>query len=70
MATLYTHKDRNIRKTWLLMAFFLAGVVLLGWFVSLYFGNPAILYSAAITAQVWSRWKTPNCKPSHASWNC
>lgn len=59
MATLYTHKDRNIRKTWLLMAFFLVGVVLLGWFVSLYFGNPAILYGAvafALILNVGSYW--------------
>jgi len=59
MATLYTHQDRNILKTWLLMGFFLAGVVLLGWFVSLYFGNPAILYGAvafALILNVGSYW--------------
>lgn len=52
MATLYTHKDRNIRKTWLLMAFFLVGVILFGWFISLYFGDPNILYIAVIFALV------------------
>lgn len=46
MATLYTHKDSNIRKTWLLMLTFLIVVIGLGWFLSGYFGNPAILYGA------------------------
>ena len=50
MATLYTHKDANIRKTWFLMGFFLAGVILLGWFISLYFDNQAILYIAVAVA--------------------
>ena len=52
MATLYTHQDSNIRKTWFLMAFFLVGIVLLGWFISLYVGDPIILYVAAIFALV------------------
>ncbi len=52
MATLYTHQDSNIRKTWLLMGAFLMGVVLLGWFISLYFGDPGILYLAVIFALV------------------
>ena len=34
------------------MAFFLVGVVLLGWFISLYVGNPIILYIAIIFALV------------------
>lgn len=59
MATLYTHKDSNIRKTWLLMAFFLMGVIALGWFISLYFGDPVILYIAiafALVMNVGSYW--------------
>lgn len=59
MATLYTHKDENIRKTWLLMAFFFVGVILLGWFISLYFGNSFILYGAvafALLMNVGSYW--------------
>lgn len=52
MATLYTHKDSNIRKTWLLMASFLAGIILLGWFISLYLDSPEILYIAVIFALV------------------
>ncbi len=50
MATLYTHQDRNIRRTWLLMGFFLAGVILLGWFLSLYAGDPLVLYVAIVFA--------------------
>jgi len=46
MATLYTHKDSNIRKTWFLMLTFLIVVIGLGWFASGYFGNPLILYGA------------------------
>lgn len=59
MATLYTQQGSNIRKTWLLMAFFLVGVILLGWFISLYFGNPVILYVAvgfALLMNVGSYW--------------
>lgn len=52
MATLYTHQDSNIRKTWLLMALFLVGVILLGWLISLYVGDPVILYIAIVFALV------------------
>lgn len=46
--TLYTHKDSNIRKTWFLMLTFFIVVIGLGWFLSGYFGNPAILYGAVL----------------------
>ncbi len=52
MATLYTHKDQNIAKTWVLMAFFLGVVVAIGWAVSFYFNNPAILVFAVVFAVV------------------
>jgi heat shock protein HtpX len=52
MATLYTHQDSNIRKTWLLMVFFLVGIILMGWFISLYVGDPIILYIAVVFALV------------------
>lgn len=52
MATLYTHQSENIAKTWLLMAFFLVFVVLIGYVVSWYFNSPAILYAAFIFALV------------------
>lgn len=48
MATLYTQQDKNIRKTWLLMASFLAIIVGLGYFISYYYNNPGILYFAII----------------------
>ena len=48
MATLYTEHDRNVRKTWFLMALFLVVVVALGYFVSYYYDSPGILYFAII----------------------
>lgn len=48
MATLYTQQSSNTRKTWLLMAVFLAIVVALGWLISFYYDNQAILYFAII----------------------
>jgi heat shock protein HtpX len=48
MATLYTQQRVNTRKTWLLMAVFLAIVVALGWLISFYYDNQAILYIAII----------------------
>ena len=52
MATLYTHQSENTRKTWFLMAIFLAIVVAIGYFVSYYYNNPAILYIAIIFSMV------------------
>lgn len=48
MATLYTHKDENVRKTWFLMTTFLVVVILFGWIFSQTFDNPIILYVAII----------------------
>jgi heat shock protein HtpX len=48
MATLYTQQSNNERKTWLLMAVFLAVIVAIGYFVSYYYNNPGILYIAII----------------------
>lgn len=59
MATLYTHQDENIRKTWFIMAMFLSVVILLGWAVSWYFNDQTILYVAVIIAiltNIWSYW--------------
>ena len=44
MATLYTEKTHNVAKTCLFMGFFLVLVVALGWFLSYYYDDPAILY--------------------------
>lgn len=46
MASLYTHKDANIRKTWLLFTVFLVVVIGSGWFFARLYGNPGILYIA------------------------
>ncbi len=44
--TLYTSKESNIRRTWLLfMAFFIV-VIGIGWAFSMIYGNPSILYLA------------------------
>jgi heat shock protein HtpX len=48
MATLYTHQDSNIRKTWFLMTVFFVIIIFLGWAFSYYFENPAILSFAII----------------------
>jgi len=59
MSTLYTQQSRNVWKTWFLMAFFFAFVILVGWFVSLYFGNSLILYIAvgiALIMNIGSYW--------------
>ena len=52
MATLYTQQDKNIHKTWLLMAVFLAVIIALGYFISYYFDSPEILYFAIIFSVV------------------
>ena len=44
MATLYTEQSKNVTKTWLLMSVFFVVVILFGWFISIYYGNPNILY--------------------------
>ncbi len=48
MATLYTHKSANIRKTWLLMAVFFGLVIGIGWVVAQIYGNSSILYFAVL----------------------
>ena len=52
MATLYTHQDENIGKTWALMFTFLCLVIGLGWAISWYFNSPGILIVAVIIAVV------------------
>src|SRR3989344_4759530 len=44
MSTLYTEKSKNVTKTWFLMAVFFVVVIGFGWFMSIYYGNPNILY--------------------------
>lgn len=61
MATIYTHQDSNIRKTWALMFVFLVIVIAIGWAFSWYLGSPVILYVAvgiAILTNVYSYWNS------------
>jgi len=44
--TLYTQIDSNIRRTWLLFFLFLIIIIGLGWFLSYYFKDQAILFIA------------------------
>ncbi len=50
MATLYTHKDRNTKLTWVYLAGFLVFVIFVGWSFSLAMNSPVILYGAIIFA--------------------
>jgi heat shock protein HtpX len=52
MATLYTHQDENIARTWSLMFVFLCLVIGLGWAISWYFNSPGILIIAVVLAVV------------------
>jgi heat shock protein HtpX len=44
MATIYTEQSKNVTKTWLLMTIFFVVIIGFGWFFSIYYGNPDILY--------------------------
>lgn len=52
MATIYTHIDKNIRRTWLMMTLFFGLIIFLGWSFSQIYGNPAILYAAVFFSLV------------------
>ncbi|HXK31600.1 MAG TPA: zinc metalloprotease HtpX, partial [Candidatus Paceibacterota bacterium] len=52
MASLYTHQDQNVAKTWVLMFLFFCVVIGVGWAVSWYFNNPGLLVFAVIFAVV------------------
>ncbi len=54
MATLWTYKDSNIRKTWLLMTLFFIAVIAIGWVFSQAFGSSAILYVAVVFSIIMS----------------
>ena len=61
MATLYTHKDENVAKTWVLMTVFLSVVIAIGWAISWYYNNPGILVFAVVFAlltNIWSYWNS------------
>jgi len=52
MASLYTQQGRNVRRTWLLMAGFLAFIIAIGYFVAWYLQEPGILYVAVALSLV------------------
>lgn len=59
MATLYTHQDQNVRKTWFLMTMFFVVIIGIAWLFSYIQDNPAILYFGVIFSvgmNVWSYW--------------
>ena len=59
MATLYTHQSQNVAKTWMLMSMFFVLVILIGWFASVYYGSPNILYFFvifSIVMNIFSYW--------------
>jgi len=59
MATLYTQQDKNVRRTWFLMALFLVIVVAIGWFISWYWGSPIFFFIAifiALAMNIGSYW--------------
>ncbi len=61
MATLYTHQEENVAKTWILMAGFFGVVMALGWAISYYYHNPGILIFAVVFAlftNVFAYWNS------------
>ena len=50
MASLYTQQSRNVFRTWMLMGAFFVLVILVGWAISWYLGQPGILWIAVIFA--------------------
>lgn len=54
MVSLYTHRDSNIRKTWLIFTLFLLIVIGGGFIFSQYYGDPSIVIIASIFAVAMS----------------
>lgn len=52
MATLYTQQSKNVQKTWLLVGVFLAVILGLGYFLSVYYQDPTILVIAFVFSLV------------------
>ena len=48
MTNLYSHRDSNIRKTWILFSVFFVFVIGVAWVFSLVYGDPSILYFGVI----------------------
>lgn len=54
MITLWTQRDSNVRKTWLLMTVFFVVVMTIGWVFSQAYGNPSILIIAVVFSIIMS----------------
>lgn len=54
MTNIYTHRDKNIRKTWLLFTAFFVFVIGIGWLFAQLYAAPVILYIAAIFSALMS----------------
>ncbi|MDP2695686.1 MAG: M48 family metallopeptidase [bacterium] len=52
MATIYTHRDSNIRKTWLLFIIFLTVVIGIGWLFAQLYANSVILIIAVVFSSI------------------
>lgn len=50
MNSIYTHQSSNVFKTYILMAIFLVFLGLVGYFVSVYYGEPILFYLAIIVS--------------------
>lgn len=61
MVNLYTQKDSNIRKTWLLMTAFFLFIIAFGWLISFVWQAPEILYIAvflSLIMNLFAYWKS------------
>ena len=59
MTNFYTHRKANIRKTWIFLSLFFLLILGLGWFVTVFYNHPFILYSAfalALFGNIFSYW--------------
>jgi heat shock protein HtpX len=54
MRNIYTEKDSNIRRTWMLFTVFFAVVIGIGWGFGYFYDNPAILLAAIVFSVVMS----------------
>ena len=58
---LYEQRSSNIRRTWILVLGFLVVVIVVGYIISVYYGNPAILYVAvfiAVMTNFYAYWQS------------
>jgi len=69
MASLYTHRAENVRKTWLLMTVFFLLVIAIGFGAAYYFDTPWILYGAAgfaVSMNIVAYWNSASIALSSA----